>query len=220
MADTHELIRALSEDLSPVRPIPRLRTMGLVVLGIWLAVSLIGAVWIGIRPDYADVLLMDTGLLAVFVSLGVSGVGGVMAALASAIPGRDAAARAGFFVGAAGLGGAAAVAFLLILNRPENVGAAPFTTHMVCLISACVAASVPSVAALWFAGRAAAMRPVFIVIAAAAGSASLSTIATMTHCSHEDPVHLFLGHVLAPVLGAIVLVAPLLLALRKFTRDR
>ncbi|NNL86450.1 MAG: DUF1109 family protein, partial [Myxococcales bacterium] len=112
-----------------------------------------------------------------------------------------------------------AVTFLLILNRPETVATAPFSAHITCLVAACVTALLPSAAALWFAGRAAAMRPLFIVIAAAAGSASLSTVATMTHCSHDDPVHLFMGHVLAPVLVAVLLVAPLLIALRKFTRE-
>ncbi len=219
MTGPDDLIRALSEDLTPVRPIPRLRTMGVVVVAFWLLVSLIGAFVLGVRSDYADVLLMDKGLLAVFLALGVAGLGGVIAALAAAVPGREAATRAGFFVGAGGLGVAAAVTSLLIANRPETVASAPFAAHLTCLIMACVAALLPSAAALWFAGRAAAMRPVFIVIAAAAGSAALSTIASMTHCTYDDPVHLFLGHVLAPVAGAMLLVTPLLFALRKFSRE-
>jgi hypothetical protein len=169
----------------------------------------------GVRPDLAEGLLMDPGAGPVLAALALAGVAGVVAALAAAVPGRERLARAGLAVGLAGMGVAAGVGTLLVVQSPPAAQEAPLSSDLSCLAVALVVGLLPALAVAVFAGRAAPHRPLVAVLAAAAGTAALGAVAAQASCPYADPEHLMLGHVLAPVAGAVLLTLPLLLALRR-----
>lgn len=214
---TDALIRELARDLTPVRPIPPVGRMAAGVLLLWAVVAAAGIVVRGLHPGFGEALLMEVGAAGVFAGMVVAGVGGVVAALAGAVPGRERLARGALAAGLAGLGAAAGVGTLLVVQSPA-AGDAPPSSHLVCLTAALVVAFLPALAAVAFAGRALAHRPLGVALAAASGTAALGAVTAQASCPWADPVHLMLGHVLAPVAGAVVLTLPLLWALRRMRR--
>jgi hypothetical protein len=214
-----ELIRELARDLDPVRPIPRIRTVMAGVIGLWLAVAAIGLTVLGLRPDLAEATIGARGVAAVFAGLGLAGLGGVVAALAMGVPGREVLARAALAVAILGMVAAAAVGTVLVAITPVDHALVPFTADLGCLSVAMLVGLLPAVGVVWFAGRAAPFRPVVLVLAAAAGTAALGAIAAQASCPHSDMRHLMVAHALAPAVGALLLTLPLLVALKRFGRS-
>ena len=68
--------------------------------------------------------------------------------------------------------------------------------------------------ALSLFARAAPSRGSSLVAVGALGAASLGGIATLAHCPQMDPLHLLLGHALAPLSGLAFLFLPALLLWR------
>jgi hypothetical protein len=217
---TQELIHELGQDLSPVRPIPSLRRVLLGVLALWALVAVPGVLLRGLRPDFLETLLAARAANAVFGVLALSGLGGIVAALALGVPGREWLARAGLGLGLLGLALAAGLGTLLVLWSPHPLHGLFQAGDLSCLGVACGVALIPAAGVVWFVGRAAPYRPLVAVLAAAAGMAALGAAAAQASCPYADPRHLLVGHVLAPALGAILLTLPLLLALRRFGRPR
>lgn len=215
---TQELIRDLAEDLTPVRRLPALRWVALGVVGLWALVAVPGTLLRGVRPDLVEMLLADRGASWIFWSLAASGLGGVVAALALSIPGRDWVATGGLAVGLLGLATAAGLGTLLVLSSPSPFAPLLAAGDLRCLGMACGVAAVPAVGVVWFLGRAAPYRPLLAVLAGAAGMAALGALAAQASCPYGDPRHLLAGHVLAPAVGALVLTAPLVRALRRWGR--
>lgn len=212
-----ELIRELARDAEPVRRIPRIRTVALLVLGVWIAVASAGALLKGVRPGLPEVLLMDWGVAAVFGGLLGAGIGGLVAALAMGVPGREALARFGLLGSGLCMAIAAGVGTLLFLENP-SAPTAPYQADLSCLLTACVVAALPALGIVWFGGRAAPHRPVVLVLAAAAAAAALGAASAQASCPYADFRHLMMGHVLAPVASALLLTLPLLVALRRASR--
>ena len=214
----NDLIHALAEDLEPVRPIPRLRTLlaGLAVT--WLVVVGLAIVVRGLRDDWLEMALTPFGTGGLFIGLGVLGVGGLTAALALGIPGREATARLGIGAALAGLAYAAGVGTVLFIESPVVEWAGNLRGDLTCLGTALAVGLVPGLGIASFAGRAAAFRPLVLALAAAAGTAALGAAAAQAMCPSDDIGHLVLGHLLAPGLGALILTLPLLVALRRGAR--
>lgn len=217
---TEELIRELAEDLTPVRPIPRLRVVLLCIVLLWAAIAVPGALLRGLRPDLLDALLASRGTFLVFGALALSGLGGILAALAMSVPGRDAAAGVGLVLGVGGLVAAAGLGTLLLLWNPHPLTAWVEAGDLGCLGVACGIAVIPAAGIVWFVGRAAPYRPLVAVLAAAAGMAALGAVAAQASCPYAEPRHLLVGHVLAPAVGAVLLTLPLLAALRRLGHSR
>jgi hypothetical protein len=199
---TRELIRELASELAPVRPLPRVRFVAAAVLLAWLAIGVVDVALKGLA-----------GLL-------LAGVGGVLAALALAVPGRERLARAAFALGAAGMAIAAGVGFALVARSPLAEWRWPVGHDWPCLFTALTVGLVPALALGWFGGRAAPFRPLAIALAAAAGSAALGGSVSQATCAADDPMHLMLGHVIAPAVGAFALTLPLLIAIRRSERGQ
>jgi hypothetical protein len=214
-----ELIRELARDLDPVRPIPRIRTVMVGVIVLWLAVAAIGLTVLGLRPDLAEATIGAWGVAAVFAGLGLAGLGGVVAALAMGVPGREVLARAALAAAILGMAAAAAVGTVLVAITPVDHAPSSFTADLGCLSVAMLVGLLPAVGVVWFAGRAAPFRPVVLVLAAAAGTAALGAIAAQASCPHSDMRHLMVAHALAPAVGALLLTLPLLVALKRFGRS-
>jgi hypothetical protein len=214
-----ELIRELVRDLGPVRRIPRIRTVMAGVIGLWLAVAAIGLTVLGLRPDLAEATIGARGVAAVFAGLGLAGLGGVVAALAMGVPGREVLARAALAVAILGMVAAAAVGTVLVAITPVDHAPVSFTADLGCLSVAMLVGLLPAVGVVWFAGHATPFRPVVLVLAAAAGTAALGAIAAQASCPHSDMRHLMVAHALAPAVGALLLTLPLLVALKRFGRS-
>lgn len=221
-ARTEELIHELAEDLRPVRPIPRLRSVLSAVLALWALVAIPGLLWRGLQPGFLESLLDGRGPGLVFLALAVAGIGGVIAAMALGVPGREVLARMGLGLGVLGLALAAGIG-TVVLASGHAIDHWLAHGDLVCLAFACGAALLPAVGVVWFLGRAAPHRPygpLIAVVAAAAGMAALGAAGAQASCPYSDPRHLMIGHVLAPAVGALLLTLPLLAALRRFAALR
>jgi hypothetical protein len=217
---TRELIRELASELAPVRPLPRVRFVAAAVLLAWLAIGVVDVALKGLAPTFWQTLEMPVSAGGIFAGLLLAGVGGVLAALALAVPGRERLARAAFALGAAGMAIAAGVGFALVARSPLAEWRWPVGHDWPCLFTALTVGLVPALALGWFGGRAAPFRPLAIALAAAAGSAALGGSVSQATCAADDPMHLMLGHVIAPAVGAFALTLPLLIAIRRSERGQ
>jgi hypothetical protein len=206
-SEAEHLIRALARDLHPVHPIPRIRTVMAGVIALWFAVAALGLTVLGLRPDLAEATIGARGVAAVFAGLGLAGLGGVVAALAMGVPGREVLARGALAVAILGMLVAAGVGTVLVAMNP--VKEATFTGDLACLSVAILVGLLPAVG----------VRPVILVLAAAAGTAALGAIAAQASCPHSEMRHLMVGHAMAPAVGVLVLILPLLVALKRFGRS-
>lgn len=107
--------------------------------------------------------------------------------------------------------------------RCSSCGAPPWSpgrrsSDLHCLLVACAVGLLPALGVVAFAGRAAPHRPLVLAVAAAAGAVALGTVAAQASCPYADLRHLLMGHALAPALGALLLVLPLLVALHRTER--
>lgn len=218
-ASARQLIADLAADLEPVQPIPRLRSMVGRVLLLWALVAGIGIAVRGLRPDFLEMLLHMRGIGLIFAGLGLTGIGGGVAALALGIPGREAAARAGFAAAGVGMAAAAGIGTLLFLQNPIFDSPVPLRADLVCLAIALAVGLLPGIGIAMFGARAAPHRPLVLVLAAAAAMAALGGATAQATCPANDIRHLMLGHVIAPGVGALLLTLPLLHALRRAARS-
>jgi hypothetical protein len=215
---TRELIRTLAGDLAPVRPLPRARLVAAAVLLLWLAIGLADVAWQGLAPTFWQTLAKPVSAGGLFAGLLGAGLGGVLAAIALAIPGRERLARAALALGGAGLAIAAGVGLALVARSPLAEWRLPVAHDLPCLLTALVVGLAPALALAAFAGRAAPHRPLFIALAAAAGAAALGGSVAQATCAASDAIHLVLAHSSAPALGAFALTLPLLVAIRRGQR--
>jgi len=215
-----ELIRELARDLEPVRPIAPLRRALAGVVLVWAAAAAAAIAAAGVQPQLFAGLYAAPGVAAVLTGLAVAGLGGLVASLALAVPGREDVAQGGLAIGAAGLAVAAGVGTLLFATSPAAAASswASGSDHLACLVFATAVGVLPAAGVVVFAARAAAARPLVLVLAAAAGAAALGAVAAKASCARADYAHLVVGHVLAPVIAALALALPLLFALRRLQR--
>lgn len=208
-AETRDFLRELARDVSPVERIAPLRTAAARVLGLWLAVSLAAVVARGVTANLSDPERMLGGFGAVLAGLALVGLGGVCAALASAVPGREGVARAGagvLLVGwlvALGLGGH------LLRGDPSSAGPAPLASDVACLTFATIVSLLPAAGALAWVVRAAPPRPGATLAVVGVGCVALGAFTTQLGCPNLALRHLLVAHALAPVLGAALLWLPL-----------
>ena len=214
------LIRELARDLDPVQPIPRIRTVMTGVIALWFAVAAIGVTVLGLRPDPADAMIGVRGVAAVFAGLGLAGLGGIVAALALGVPGREVLARVALALAILGMLMAAGVGALLFAVSPVAEVGVSWTADLACFAVAILVGLLPAAGVVWFAGRALPFRPVIAVLAAAAGAVALGAITAQASCTHSEMRHLLVAHALAPVFGVSLLTLPLLVALKRFGRAR
>jgi hypothetical protein len=215
---TRDLIRDLASDLAPVKPLPRVRFVAAAVLLLWLAIAAAQIALRGLAPTFWHTLTLPISAGGIFAGLLAAGCGGVLAALALAIPGRERLARVGFVLGGAGMGVAAGIGVALVAQGPLDAWRLPGVNDVGCLSTALAVGLAPALALAWFGGRAAPFRPLAIALAAAAGAAALGGSVAQATCAAEDGIHLLIAHALVPAIGAFVLALPLLVAIRRSAR--
>jgi len=216
---TEDLVAQLVRNLSPVKPIARLRVAVSGVVALWFAAVVASSSMTGAWPRVREAAFWsDPIAVGILLGLGVVAAGAVVTALASAVPGREPLARAGRRTA-----GAAAVWLLgcglwAVAAREDEPAAGLFAGSASCLAHALVLAIPVALAAGYYLSRGA-PQPGWIVSAVAAlGAAGLGALAVHTTCSATGGFHLLLGHCVAPLVGGLVFALPLARLVQRWTR--
>ena len=217
--DARRFIEALADDLTPVRPIARLRRIGAGVALVWLVVAAGALAVRGLRAELLSAMLESPAVGVIFVGLVLVAVGGVGAGLAASVPGREAVVRGSLATGLLGVSLSAVVGgYLVLRGGAPLVPAAPISADVSCLSVALLLALPPALGALLFMARAAPYRQVLVCLFAATGSVALGALVVHLSCDCIHPRHLILSHALAPVAGALILTLPYRAALARAAR--
>ena len=215
---TSELVERLSQELRPVRRIPRLRQAAGVVALLWLGAGALALALRGLRPDLLQQLQPASAFVVILMGLGLIAVGGVVAALATSVPGREGAARVSLGLGLGGVMLASLVGAILILREAGPAPlACPFENDLACFTVACLLALPPALGVLAFVSRGTPYRPLIAVLAAATGAVALGALLVHVSCPESNPRHIILSHALAPLGGALLLTLPFRAALKRVT---
>jgi len=214
-AETQDFVRELARDVSPVERIARLRTAALRVLALWAVVTLVVLLVRGLSPSLSDPARMIGGFGAVLAGLSLVGAGGLVAALASAVPGREPTARAGSAVLGFGLIVALGLGALLLRGDPSAAVPSTLRSDLACLVLASIVALLPSLGALVYVVRAAPPRPVPMLWGIGLGCVGLGAFTAQLSCPDPALRHLIVSHALAPAIGSAVFLVPLYLGFRR-----
>ncbi len=205
---TEALLDSLTGDTQPVCRIPRLRVaLGLILLA-GSVVALLFAYSHGLRSDLGIAVANGFRFNAIGIGLLGIGLGGVIAALAQAIPGRESTARgaviAVLVASAVVLLGSSLVHFVF-----EEAVAEQVPGPLGCFLISCGLSIVPLAALAVVARRGVLQHPLAIALCAALGGVALGAFVVHLCCGADAFVHVFFGHAAAPFLGALLL-GPLL----------
>lgn len=201
------LLRELAEDLRPVRPIPRLRSIvaSIALLAFAGAATLLWRK--GLRPDLIPVATGDAIYDAVAIGMAAIGSGALVAGVAACVPGRErTASRA---VRWAILG--AALAFLVV---PLGVAATqrhalrpPDVADFACVVSGLAVSGLAAAACLVFGWRTAPRSLALAAALAAAGASAVGAIAVHAVCPSPEASHWLWGHACVPVVAGLLAFA-------------
>jgi hypothetical protein len=173
--------------------------------------------WLLGGPGFRSGSWLRPSYLATLAGLATVALGAVGAALASAVPGREAAARLGART--------AAVGFVLAVGG-GIVGLASDTALWDVDLGACLSCIrralglgiAPTLAACAFILYAAVRRPRRGTALALAGGVALGAAAIHSTCPSDSPLHWILAHALAPVAAIGVFTIPLAALIARVVR--
>ena len=207
---TEDLVQDLAHRLTPVQPVVRLRVAGASVLLAWcfavVASWLLGG---GVPTLASDWPRGDLAFWSILLGLAIAAIGALLAALGSAVPGREGATRAGRVTALAGFAWLFGAGLLGFVDSRIETPAAMLAGSSPCLLSG-LALGLPSVLiACLFLSRGVAPNLRIAVALAASGSAALGAFAVHAICPVTSGYHVMLGHCLAPIVGAALLAVPL-----------
>ncbi len=202
---TEVLIHELATELAPVRRVPRLRSVVALALAIGGAS---GAAWLGFAgPQFAaHPPERMPYLIALLATTVVAALGGVCAAGASYVPGRERVERVGMLLLCGGPIAALAIALWSVAG---GIAFGPVGSEWLSWGATCAAGTallaIPCAAALvHFARRGAPERPALSLALGGAAAATLAGVAVQLACSSCDLAHAAIFHVALPVaLGAL-----------------
>jgi len=190
---TDRLISRLVDDLQPVGPLPRLRT---VAVGVGVAGGLLVALCVWLIG--AQLESLQGPLLAFPAGLLLLAAGACAAALGLAVPGRDSLARLGGVGLALGLTTAA-----LALIAHVGLAEAAHDPRSGCTVRALAVALIPALALGRFVWSAAPWRPRAAFCLAAAAAAALGALAAHIVCGSLDATHIGGSHLATPLIVAL-----------------
>jgi hypothetical protein len=217
---TETLLRELARDLAPVRPIARLRTVVVAVVGAWLLVVAVHGLLGGPLPVLdGTISWRDSAFLTVFAGLVLTAAGAVVTALAGAVPGREGAARTGRGLALIGIVLATGGGLWAVVAGGGIGSGLPLASSLRCMSRATALGLLPAAVICAFLARTFDRRPWLGAACAAAGAVSLGALAVHASCTHGGALHVLLGHSFAPFGGALLLALPLGAAVRRWSPD-
>jgi hypothetical protein len=215
---TEDLVQQLVQNLPPVKPIARLRVAAAGVVALWVA-AVVAMGWMtGAWPRFGEsAYWSDPITVAALFGLTVVAAGAVVAALASAVPGREPLARVGRISA-----GSAAVWLIgcglwAVAGGENEFAASLLAGSASCFAHALLLAMPAALAASFYLSRGAPQRRLIASGAAAAGAAGLGAVAVHATCSAVGSFHLLLGHCLTPIAAGLLFALPLAGLVRRWS---
>lgn len=209
---TESLIDRLTEDLEPVRTLPRLRSAFAIVLAVWAAFLSLALFSSG-RGLAHFTPLGDWMYGASFAGLVIAALGGTASALAAGVPGRERIENGGMLVAFLGLIAAACLCLF------EMGGSADYSAHLeadgMCFRDAVWASILPAGVILTFLIRGWATRPVVASLVALLSSGAVGSILVHLSCDFLSPKHVLVGHLSVPLVLSLLGLYPLGVLLRR-----
>jgi len=216
---TRRLIEFLVDDLTPVEPVPPLRRVLTVVLAVGGVSLVVGLVVLGTRPHLLDAATHHPVFAVIALALPLVALGGLAAALAGSVPGREPEARIASLLMALGalaaLGGGALLAFS---GSQASSGLGPVDVLWACASSGVVLGVPAAAVGIAFVLRGWPAHPLGALVAAAVGATALGTFAVHISCQQLGAGHLIVGHFLLPAGLALALALPLRALIRRLLR--
>jgi hypothetical protein len=215
---TEQLIHDLVEEVPPVRRIPALRSVMMGVVAVWaIAVALMWIFGMPLLDFVRDIPWGDPKFVSVLVGLSLIAVGATLAALATAVPGRENVASAGGGAALLGIAIAAGVGLWTAFGAVPW-GAEDLSGCVACMNRAGALALLPVFVASLFLARGFARHPILGAGSAVAGAVALGGIVVHISCRAGGALHLLLGHALAPLFLGFALAVPIGLLVRHWSR--
>lgn len=214
---TDRLIATLSDDLAPVRPLPRLRSAFAIVLAVWA--TLLGLVVIGGESAIASGSLMGSRVyLASFAGLLVAALGATASALGAGVPGRERVEFMGAVLAAFGLFSGAAACLFGMQSLGTDAHIAPAGLDAMCFEHGALLSLLPAGVILSFLVRGWTAHPVRAALIALLGAGALGGSIVHLSCGFLGPKHVIMGHMSVPIVLGLLGVYPLGVLLRRLRR--
>ena len=205
---TESLLRELARDLPVVRPLPSDRTVAAVVLAVFgVAIAANGMLGFPM-PDFGRAVWTDFLFLALLSCLFAVAVGGTIAALAGAVPGREPEGHVARGFAVAGQLGALAAGFAASSASGEFAESLPIESSIQCIERSIALGLLPTLAMCFYLGRALERRPMSASVLAILGTAGLGAGFVHASCTSGNAVHMLFGHGAAPLVATLVLLVP------------
>ena len=215
---TDALLDRLTSAAQPVCRIPRLRVAVGLILLLRSAVAILFAYSHGLRSDLGEVVAHGVRFNAVGIGLLGVGLGGVIAALAQVVPGRESTARKAVFVVLVASALVIGISSLLHFAFEEAVVESQ-PGPLGCFLISCGLSIVPLAVLAVVARRGVMQHPFIVAICAALGGVGLGAFVVHLCCGVDAFLHVFFGHAAAPFFGALLLVPLLRASLRTKTEN-
>jgi hypothetical protein len=198
---TEDLIAKLSRDVPSVRTIPSLSTMAAWTLASSAPLGLALVLWAGVRSDLLsgeppELWAMTAASLVLFAA------GGLLAALAGPVPGRQREEQVGSLIAVAGALVAAVALTRLFGVEGSPFGASDLRSTLSCTGIAFLVALPPLACTTWLQSRTVPRHRHRMAALAGASSVALAGVVVHYWCRTSHPFHLVFGHAIAPLLGA------------------
>ena len=214
---TERLIDRLVTELTPVRPIPRIRSAFAVILAVWAA--LLGVVFMAQSSQLAvDSLARSQIYLASFLGLVVAALGGSASALAAGVPGRERIELGGLVLAWLGLLAAAGACLVGMRAAGAAVSEAAGGMDAMCFSHGVYLSLLPAGVIIGFLVRGWAAHPFRAAAIALFGSGALGVLIVHLSCGFIGPRHVLIGHLSVPIVLMSLGLYPLALILRRIRR--
>ena len=205
---TESLLRDLAHALPAVRTLPSVRAVAAAELGVFgVAIALNGLLGFAM-PDFGRAVWTDFLFLALLSCLGVVGVGGTIAALTGAVPGREPEGHIAIGFAVAGLLGAIGAGIGVSVASGEFGESLPIQSSLMCTLRGAALGLLPMLVGCFFLGRALERRPTVAAVLAILGAAGLGACFVHASCTSGNAVHVLMGHASAPLVATLVLLVP------------
>ena len=211
------MLEGLVQNLEPVKPIPQLRSVFLMLALIFGVAVLLNLLWIGLSLAPLSAWLHPP-FLVLLIGLVVTAGGSMLAAVTGAIPGREGLARMGRRTAWAGALMASLGGILGLAGADNVVARFPLGITVACAWRASALGAVPAAALCVYLARAFERRPAVGAVFACVGAVTLGSGLVHASCPSREALHLLIGHWVAPLGLALLLALPFSLLIRQLGR--